>query len=193
MKMKGKTLIIVICLVLIVMAASMGTIAYFMDAESALNTFTVGSVKITMDEKDVDDSTKDADRDTANKYHLIPGSEYEKDPTIHVDAQSSKCWLFVKVVNPFAAIEGENTIAEQMAEKGWTELKGEGVFAYKEAVDAGADVVVFEKLTISGETENGTLAKLEDESITVTAYAVQEAGFGTAAEAWTTAKAQIEK
>lgn len=163
------------------------TVAYLTSTDEVVNTFTVGNVVITLDEKDVDNSTADAERDKANSYKLLPGHSYEKDPIVHVDATSETCWLFVKIENEIAAIEDPDaTIAAQMATKDWALVTGtNNIYAYNSAVNAGADVPVFDTFKIADDVNNTTLATYTGKTIKVTAYAVQKDGFNTAAEAWT--------
>lgn len=201
MKTKRKALLLSLCAVLLVAVSVMGTIAYLTSTDNVTNTFTVGSVAITLDETDVDNSTVGAERDKANSYKLIPGHTYTKDPIIHVGANSEDCYLFVKVVNEIAAIEEDDTaarktkIASQMRAKGWVAVDGQtGVYVYTDAngnkaVSAGSDITVFESFKISGSVNNNTLAKYSGKTVTVTAYAVQKDGFesNTAAEIWSTA------
>ena len=149
-----------------------------------------------MDETDVDGN---AGRDTENSYKLLPGQEYKKDPIIHVGANSEECYLFVKVDNQIAAIEADNNkVASQMAANGWAEVEGKGVYVYvgktagatePATVLKGTDVPVFDKIVIAGSTDGNTLKNYEGKTITVTAYAVQKAGFEnkTPADIWTTA------
>lgn len=186
MKSKKKVLLTICCAVVLVVASVMGTMAYLTSQDEVTNTFTVGDVAITLDEADVKtDGTYVTDVSTrvdANEYHLIPGHNYIKDPTVHVDANSEDSWLFVQVDNGLAAIEADTTIAAQMEAKGWTLVAGEtNVYAYRDVVSAGEDVVVFNEFTISGDAD---LADYEDASIVVTAYAVQADGFANAAAAW---------
>lgn len=199
MKTKNKALLLALCAVSLVTASVLGTMAYLTSTDKVENTFTVGSVAITMDEKDVDDSTPNADRDTANSYKLLPGQEYTKDPTIHVGANSEDCFLFVKVENEIAAIEADGSkVASQMAAKGWAEVEGKGVYVYVGtaenasdplAVSASNNIPVFEKIKIADSVNGDTLKTYENKTIKVTAYAVQKAGFEnkTAAQIWTTA------
>ncbi len=190
MKTARKVLTLALCAILLVSATVMGTMAYLTSTDSVENTFTVGNVKITLDEADVKtdgtyESSKEVRVDT-NEYHLVPGHSYIKDPTIDVDSNSEDCWLFVKVENGIAAIEDTaNTIAAQMSAKGWTLVSGTtNVYAYKEIANAGDEVVVFESFKVSGtaDVSGYTAAK-----INVTAYAIQADGFDTAAAAWTAA------
>lgn len=196
MKKTSKALLLSFCAVLLVTATVLGTMAYLTSQDQVVNTFTVGHVDITLDEKDVDDSTPNADRDRANAYKLMPGHQYEKDPVVHVDANSEDCYLFVKVANEIAAIEADTTVADQMAAKGWVAVDGAaGVYVYTTdktnpaVVAKGTNVPVFETFTIAGTVDNTTLAAYANKTITVTAYAVQADGFAnkTAFEIWTAA------
>ncbi len=190
MKKKGKFLALALAAVLLVGTSILGTLAYLTSTDSVTNTFTVGNVKITLDEAKVktDGTVDGADRVKENEYKLMPGHEYTKDPTVHVDANSENCWLFVKVENGIADIEDAKTVAAQMDEKGWTAVAGAAnIYAYKDIAKAGDNVVVFESFKIKGDVDNDTLAAYAGKTITVTAYAVQADGFDTAAAAWTAA------
>ena len=185
MKNLKKALIAGTCSVLLVAGSVAGTMAWLQDTDSVTNTFTVGAVDITLDEKDVDNSTDGKDRDQANTYKIFPGQTYEKDPIVHVDANSEDAWLFVRVENNLTQIEADTTIAAQMAENGWTLVEGEtNVFALATTVAGGANKNVFENFTISGTVDNTTLSQYEDTTIDVTAYAVQAEGFATPKAAW---------
>ena len=50
MKTKSKALLLTLCAVLLVAASVMGTMAYLTSTDKVENTFTVGNVKITLDE-----------------------------------------------------------------------------------------------------------------------------------------------
>ena len=195
---KSKVLLTLACAVLLVAASVMGTLAYLTSTSEVKNTFSVGSVTITMDEQDVDNSTDGKDRDTENRYKLMPGHEYTKDPTIHVDPTSEDCYLFVTINNEIAAIEAEGitTVAEQMKAKGWATVEGvKNTYVYigaaegadkPQAVSAGSDITVFEKIVIAGSVDNSTLVGYANKTIAVNAYAVQKDGFEdkTPADIW---------
>lgn len=198
MKTRTKALLLTLCALMLVAASVLGTMAYLTSNDEVKNTFTVGSVAITLDETDVDDSTPNADRDKANSYKLLPGHEYTKDPIVHVASTSEGCYLFVKVDNQIVAIEDSaNTVAGQMAAKGWKAVDGQtGLYVYVGttagataplAVTAGSNVTVFEKIKVANTVTNETLAGYANKTITVTAYAVQKDGFEskTASEIWT--------
>lgn len=188
MKTKTKALVLALCAVLLVVTTVFATMAYLTSTDKVTNTFTVGNVKITLDEAKVDlYGVKDGtERVQANTYKLIPGHEYTKDPTIHVDANSEDCYLFVKLENGLKDIISDTTIEAQMNSNGWVKLS---TYARDEAVDddiwvyiggdgiakAGENPVLFEKFKISGTKED--LSSYENKKIVITAYAVQADGF----------------
>lgn len=186
MKTRTKVALTVLCALLLVTVSILGTLAYLTsETETVTNTFTVGNVKITLDEAPVDADGKitSGARVKENSYKLLPGHKYDKDPTIHVDANSEKCYLFVEITDEIAAIQDAETVAAQMAANGWTLLDG-NVFYYESTATAGQDVKVFENFKVKGNVENTDLAAYAGKTIKVTAYAVQADGFDTAAEAW---------
>ena len=100
MKTKSKALLLTLCAVLLVTASVLGTMAFLTSTASVKNTFTVGSVKITLDEAKVTPDGKPVEgaaRVAENSYKLLPGHTYTKDPTIHVDAASEDCFIRAKV------------------------------------------------------------------------------------------------
>ena len=100
MKTKSKALLLTLCAVLLVAASVMGTMAYLTSTDKVENTFTVGNVKITLDEAKVNtDGTPvtPAERVKANEYKLLPGHTYTKDPTVTVKAVSESSYVRMKV------------------------------------------------------------------------------------------------
>lgn len=100
MKTKRKALLTLMCAVLLVMVSILGTLAYLTDRDHTVNTFTVGNVDITLDEKNVDeddygeeDEPNIPDRDQQNDYHLLPGLTYTKDPLVTVEPGSEDCYV----------------------------------------------------------------------------------------------------
>lgn len=188
-KTKIKILAMAMALVMVAVSSSLLTLAYLQDStEDVVNTFSNSAkVKITLDEAKVDvygNAGEDAARVKANAYKLIPNHTYTKDPTIHVEAGSEECWLFVKVVNPLMAIEADTTIAAQMAANGWTALDDVANVYYHAVVDARTaqiDVTVFETLSIKADA---SFDNYTDARIVITGYAVQADGFSTAKAAW---------
>ena len=174
-----KTLSLVLSFVLVIALTIAGTIAYLTSTSATVtNTFTVGKVKITLDEAKVTEyGVKDGDdRVTENTYKLIPGHEYLKDPIVHVDAESEDCYLVVKIVN---ALGDKATITMS---DGWTNVEGTDFWVYGSVVSASADVPVFTKFVYSADVEDPTAD--EGKTITVTAYAIQADGFSDAQSAY---------
>lgn len=198
--MKKKTVALLLALVMVFGAAIGGTFAYLTSTKSVQNTFTVGSIDITLDEAKVDNmgnpldaqdnkvTLDKAERVTANTYKLIPGHKYTKDPTIHVVKGSEPCYLFVKVEDGLARIEADKTIATQMTEKGWKAVEGATNIFYKEAVvdasEAAVDAIVFDNFTLAKDAAVDTYKTAQ---IVITACAVQADGFGTAQLAYAAA------
>ena len=190
--MKKNVFLTILCIILVAAVSVLGTLAYLTDADSAVNTFTIGKVDITLDEADVDEYgvIDGEDRVQENEYKLIPGRTYVKDPTVRVNPNSESCWLFVKIENEIAAVEAaENNIASQILANGWTALDGvDGV--YYKSYDKNADPkvldhLVFANFTVAGEKTAADLDGLAGKKIHVTAYGIQLDGFeGNPAGAW---------
>ncbi len=178
-----RTLTMILAMVVVAAISIAGTLAYLKSETQAVkNTFTVGKVEITLDEAKVDeygDEESNESRVYENEYKLIPGHEYTKDPTIHVDAESEDCYLAVKIEN------GLGNDAEIAMAEGWSQLEeGSDIWVYADAVSAEDDVVVFSTFTFA---EDADPADYEDAAINIIAYAVQEDGFDSAAEAYNAA------
>lgn len=200
---KFKALLVVACALLLVAASVFGTMAYLTSTDTVTNTFTVGKVKITLDEAQVGTDGKtltgnNAARVKTNSYKLMPGHSYTKDPTVHVDAASEGSWIFVKVENGIATFEaatsseegGYKKIADQIVAKGWTALDGVAGVYYKsyDKSTTGANLVVFENFKMAdnaNEVNGWGNISADTTKVTVTAYAVQKDGFENANAAWT--------
>ena len=200
MKTKNKALLLTLCAVLLVAASVMGTIAYLTSHDAVVNTFSVGSISMSLDEQDVDNSTAgENDRDKANAYHLLPGHTYVKDPIIHIDAASEDAWIFVKVENGISAYEaatadGYTSIADQITANGWTALDGVTGVYYKEYTKGQNDkdlevFAEFKVATNADEVDGWADIKPESTKINVTGYAVQMDRFeNNPAGAWDVVK-----
>ena len=182
-----KPLLPLCCALLLVAAGVFGTLAYLTGTDTVNNTFTVGNVKIALDEAKVTtDGTpvEGADRVKANEYHLLPGHTYTKDPTVTVKANSETCWLFVEVTES----ENLNNFITYTIANGWTELES-GVY-YREVSASNADqtfpVLAGNTVTVKSDVTKTMLetAKTDAPTLTFKAYAIQRDHFATAAAAW---------
>lgn len=198
-----KLLAMVSCALLLVAISVGATVAYLTSQDSVTNTFTVGHVKITLDEAKVDATGKEVtpeERVQANTYKIFPGGTYDKDPTIHVDAASEEAYLRVKVVFEGGAaadalglpmLEIFQTIDTANWEIGAKEVGATDVtyvLTYKSTIKGGtSDIVLFEKVEIPDTLTNDDIALLNNVKMNITAYAVQADGFSTADAAFTAA------
>lgn len=204
-----KTLLMLACAVMLVLVSVMGTMAYLTSTDEVVNTFTVGNVKIKLDEAKANpDGTlvENADRVQANSYKLLPGHTYNKDPMVTVLKGSESSYVKMTVTFTKAA-ELDAIFAPNGADmtsifngydpnnwidKGNTEDKNANTrtyeFWYKEAVAAPTDDValdaLFEKIVVPESITNKQLKTIEGMTITVNAYAIQADGFTDAADAW---------
>lgn len=97
--------------IIMLFGVTMGATIAWLTAESleVKNTFTFGDIKIALDEADVNDVDNDGDvieRVQNNAYDLIPGATASKDPTVTVDSDSEKCYVFVKITETNNTISG---------------------------------------------------------------------------------------
>lgn len=203
MKTKTKALGLMMAAVLLVTATIFGTMAYLTSTDEVTNTFTVGSVTISLDEAPVGADGKEiaGDRVKANSYKLMPGHVYDKDPIVHFQPKSEASWLFIEVTNEIANIESKandyKSIATQITDNGWTALVDDdkdgiadnGVY-YKSVPantgDAAVDYPVFQGFTVDGSVTGTTLESYNGKTVKIIAYAVQADGFTTASDAWET-------
>lgn len=209
MKTKSKALILTLCAVLLVAASMLGTMAYLTDNKTVTNTFTVGQVKIKLDEAKANPDgslVENADRVKGNSYKLLPGHTYNKDPMVTVlkDSEAS----YIKMTVTFSnAKELDAIFAPNGADmtkifngynstnwiyKGNTKNATANTrtyeFWYKETVDAPNGNValdaLFDSITVPGTITNEQLETIEGMAITVNAYAIQADGFANAEAAW---------
>lgn len=174
-----KVIVSIVAIVLLCGCVAGGTYAWLMDQTApVVNTFTVGDINITLTE-DIDKST----------LKMIPGQELAKDPKVTVKANSEACWLFVKI----EATENIEEYLTYSVATGWTALDGETGVYYRDVASATAADQEFPVLEGNKVTVNQGLTRSDLQAVTngtksvqlsFTAYAVQKAGFDSAAEAW---------
>jgi predicted ribosomally synthesized peptide with SipW-like signal peptide len=89
-----------------------GIMAYFTDADTATNTFTVGKVSIDLQEPSWDPDIPEA---------ITPLEEFAKDPQIKNDGVND-AFVFMEVVVPYANVTIAAQDGTKAADKAWTEL-----------------------------------------------------------------------
>lgn len=172
MRKKG---LIAIILSAVLLAVGIGvTIAYLIASSNIVkNTFTVGSVDITLSET------------TGEEYKIIPGATIQKNPTVSVLADSEECWLFIKIEKEAAF----DAFCDYAVADGWIALAGHNGIYYQTVGRSDRNTVfkvlkdnsIFIKDTVT----ESMLDSLGDNPILkFTAYAVQCEGVDSAHEAW---------
>lgn len=108
--MRSKTILLCVCAALIAMVSIAGTFAYLIAEDTTENTFTVGKVKIKLDEAPVNElgETVAGDRVQFNNYKLIPGRDVYKDPMVTVLKGSEES--YVRMILTFHAQDAMNDI-----------------------------------------------------------------------------------
>lgn len=214
---KSKVVLMVLCAVALITVSVLGTLAYLTSQDVVVNTFTVGKVNITLDETAVNtDGTpiENADRVKENKYHLVPGNTYVKDPTMTVVKGSEESYVrmlltincskeFDDIFAPevadltsiFNGYDANNWIyAETTRNETANTVTYE--FRYKETVKPSVDndIVLeplFDSITVPGEFDSDDMASISNLKITVVGHAIQKSGFNSADAAWTAFNDQI--
>ena len=227
--MKKKTLMIISIAAVMVLAVG-GILAYLTDTAGVTNTFTVGNVDITVDEAKVNEEGKPLDKDgnvvddvinadrvsdtkddegklvPANKYHIVPGLTYTKDPTMTVKAKSEESYVRMmvtidhskefdaifapekaKLIEIFNGYDGKTWIYE-----GETRDEAANTITYefryfdkvnnKETVKPAEDAdlvldALFDSITVPGFITKEQLATIGGFNIVVEGHAIQAAGF----------------
>lgn len=118
----SKKIAIATCALCAVMSVS-GICAYFTDTDSAVNNFTVGEVKIDLDEPNFP---------TPPPEDVPPGGEVEKDPQVENTGKNS-AYVFIKVAAPKdtfikAAADGTRIDKEAVLQELFLVKSGDGEF-----------------------------------------------------------------
>ena len=188
--MKKSRIVLVLCMMVVIAVASVaGTIAWLTDTtEPVTNTFTPTDIDITLAETEANWSKQ-----------LSPGVEYAKDPKVTVEGSDKNVdiYLFVKVVENDCA----TYLDYELNLEGWTALGTANPGVYYREVAASTEDQSWYLLKGTTTNANGavtvksTLQKADEDASTLsmpaanlemefTAYAIQKAGFNTAALAW---------
>jgi hypothetical protein len=173
--MRGKTVVLFLAVVLVVGCAVGGTAAWLTAKTAPIqNTFTVGNIGISLTE-------------TAINFKMVPGQTIVKDPKVTVAAGSEDCWLFVKLEKS----PNLDTYIAYTIDSGWTPLPGVSGVWYRQvpatAANTDFNVLTGNQVTVPTTVTKEMMDSLGDgglPAMTFTAYAVQQAGFDTAAAAW---------
>ncbi|MBR5547712.1 MAG: hypothetical protein IKU70_12140 [Clostridia bacterium] len=167
-------------LVLVMMMVAVGgTIAWLTDTTDSLeNVFTTTEIDIDLTET------------TGTSYAIVPGVDITKDPKVTVNADSEAAWVFVKV-EEVNFPEGE-IMTYEIAD-GWALVDGETNVYYRAVAKNETDnqdfyVIKGNVIVVSDEITNADMDEITTPKLIVTAYAIQQAQFETAEDAWAEAE-----
>ncbi len=181
-----KAVALLLTLVLLIGCVAGGTFALLMtESETVTNTFVAGNIgKLNLKET------------TGSEYIITPGVAIEKNPTVTFTDYNIPAYVFLKVDAADWTVSGSGTTYTYSMGNGkmswtldgWTKLE-DGVY-YKE-VAAGAgnqswSIISGNSITVSSEITNNDIGNYEN-SLTFSAYAIQQGGFASVAAAWTEA------
>lgn len=193
--MKKKITAIFLCVALVAIAIVGASLAYFTDTKDATNTFSMGDVKIKLDETDVTNPT--GPRVTGNDYtNVRPGVAVTKDPIVY-NTGSNDAYIRAKVevkgwkdtcklaTGYMDGMEMKNTLALLIDKLGdnWEikEVEANGnditfVLKYTEKLAVKAQTpAMFNAVTVpAGIKNDGTFGP-----INITAQAIQTDSFAT--------------
>lgn len=189
-KLSAKGMVAIVAAAVVLLGVVGGTIAWLIDqTDSVVNTFTYGDINITLTETDTNDGDNDPN---TNEYKMVPGQTITKDPVLSVLKGSEDCYLFVKLEESTDALFSDYmtyTVAD-----GWTALDGVAGVYYREVTadsvadeDAAFGVIKDDTITVKSTVTKGMLNALTAANyptLTVTGYAVQQAGMDSVEAAW---------
>lgn len=186
-KSKKQLLRALIACGLVVSVAAGGTVAYLTDAETATNTFTVGKVKIDLEEPGYPGNDSDEVK------NIIPNQEIVKDPQIE-NTGNNDALVFLRVEVPQETFTDEDDGTGEQKKQDLFRLKGVSdqwellrtetvagedgkaktsyVYGYKKPLGKGATTdKLFRKVQMKNAVESDLSGNVED--IVVTACAIQ--------------------
>ena len=201
---KKRFVAILLCVTLVALAAIGATFAYLTDTKTVDNTFTMGNVKITLDETNVNDPT--GARVTSNEYNVYPGAVVTKDPIVHntgknaayiratinVENWMNNCAAYYPefgIAYPSAGYEQSLLLLVDALGNGWSivgvetgkpfelgNFSAKFILKYDGTLASGADTTaMFNQVKVPAGIKNGN----DFGAITVVAQAIQADGFDT--------------
>lgn len=209
---KKRFVAILLCMTLVALAAIGATFAYLTDTKTVDNTFTMGNVKITLDETDIKNPT--GARVTSNEYNVYPGAVVTKDPIVHNTGKNAAYiratvnvsnWMNLcaayypdfKETFPNDGYKAAlNLLVGELGE-GWSVVGVEAgdtftigqfdakfILKYDGALASGADTTaMFQTVTIPAGIDNANTDSFKE--VKVVAQAIQADGFDTWEAAFT--------
>lgn len=194
--MKKKIVVVALIVAIFTMSIASATIAYFTDTSTKTNTFTVGGVKIDLD-----------DEATTKQYtNLYPGQAVAMNPTIKNNSQDPVYVAGIVTlscanhyVTDLLTVEAEDDkilMSDFLTGGALAEASGYSVkmvetdrstitvyIIAENALASGAEIALFGDMNIPAKWDHAQMAYIEDLTITVNAYATQSVGFDNGSDA----------
>ena len=200
--MKKKTKAILCAVSMIGVVGISGVLAYLTDTDTASNKFTIGQVKIDLQEPTWDEAT-DTDDDGIPDFaeNIVPNATIEKDPQVE-NVGSNSAYIYLKVTVPAEkvitaqsngvlnnnGVETDTQLFSYTVNSDWTEITSERktntnattgevesytyVYYYKEAVAPNATTTTLFDSVIFANVIEGQI-DLTENQIDIEAYAIQ--------------------
>lgn len=198
--MKKRKMILAAVVLLLVFFVG-GAIAYFTDTAPKTNTFTIGSIDISLSE-DLWDALTDTDGDTIpdDAENMMPGESVTKDPVINNDSTYNSAFVFAEVKIPCSSdatpleaftlnnigsgwnlmTNGSCTLDSTTNKYFATKVYNYGTASAMEPLTAGSSTsAVFGSVTLNSNIDGDTTGLDGDISVVVTGYGIQADGVST--------------
>jgi predicted ribosomally synthesized peptide with SipW-like signal peptide len=186
--MKKKVLICALCVLVLLLAAAGGTLAYFTTESRARNVITTGTIDVVVTEHMLDDSGK-PEAYPSEPVSIMPGTTVSKIVTVTAAENSASAWVRARIDVEIRGADGAvmSHTAEELSrlmtvaceEENWTEQDGwwycQVPVSHGESTPVLFREVVFSGPDMTNEYQGGTVTVL------VTAQAVQTAHNGDSA------------
>ena len=165
---KKKIIPIIFIVIAVVILVTGGIFAYLTDTDQKTNVFTVGSIKIELQESNWNPS---------NGQDILPGDPIAKDPKINNIGRNA-AYVYIKVVNPIVTLSnGEGVLFNYTTNSGWTQLDQveqcgyrATTYYYNTALNPSASTAtLFDSVTINDFT--GDIG--EEQLLDIYAYGIQ--------------------
>ncbi|MBE5786917.1 MAG: hypothetical protein E7324_05170 [Clostridiales bacterium] len=181
-----RTMVLLIAAAVAFCGIAGGTVAFIMARSAPVqNVFIMEGIAIDLTETPAGEGSNGE-----NRYEMVPGALIDKDPQVTVRGGSMAAWVFVKLEKS----ENFDAFMTYAPAEGWLPLEDvENV--YYRAVEADEEDQIFRVLEdnqvkVKDDVTVLALRALTEETfptLTITAYAVQQAGVDAPAQAWTMA------
>ena len=195
-----KSVLILCCAVLVLLAVIGGTMAFFTDAETKVNTFTVGDLDITLSESSWDD--------VSDGKLMIPGYKTEKNPTVTAVEGDSYMRLSLEFVSKDETVMSDERVAKIMQTINFEGNRGvndnafskddsrstgtKHYYNYIGKFSEGAEVVLFDSVSIPSEWNQEDMNTLGEYEIVIRAEAIQYENFNSQEDAFSALDNEIE-